>query len=235
MPDGDRVARLRTSAPTPATLAVMGKTARAASREWTLQRWAGELAAKAGPRDYVGQLRAIYDDLTRNRWRYVMEPGERVPGTPRALFSYTLGTRYNGCDDPNRCDVLGTPWKRRGFGDCDDVSALVAAAALGIGMHPAFRVVRWPNGAHVSVVVRTPRGKWVSVDPVGYPDKPFGWALHPAGAAVQFWSLDGAPLGPVPLSQPQGAAPLGATTNGSTSSHNHPRRNPDEFSARGLH
>lgn len=182
-----------------------------------MQRYAGELAATAGPKDYAGQLRAIYNDLVRKRWRYVMEPGERVPGTPRALFRYVLGTRYNGCDDAERCDVLARTWRHRGFGDCDDVSTLVGAAALSIGMQPVWRVTTWPGGAHVSTTVRTPDGQWVSVDPVGHPEHGFGWALDPGpGGNVQHFDLEGRPVAGVPFRTathaPLGALPVNAQT-----------------------
>jgi len=137
-----------------------------------------------------------------------MEPGERVPGTPRALLRYVLGTAYN-CEDHNRCEVVGREWKRKGFGDCDDVSALVGAASIAIGMRPVWRVARWGAGAHVSTMVRTPDGQWVSVDPVGHPDKPFGWALVPDGGTVEYFDLAGRPVQGIPRTSRRAPAPLG--------------------------
>lgn len=169
----------------------MGATARKAAETWTIEQWAGKLAAQAGPRDYIGQLRALYDDVNR-RWRYVQESGERVPGTPRALLGHVLGAWYNQgdtCPDPEHCDVASTAWNQRGFGDCDDVSTLLAAGALSIGMRPYFRVARWPGGAHVSTYVETPKGERVNLDPVGEPEHTFGWALR--SERVQFFDLDG--------------------------------------------
>jgi len=205
----DAIHRVKTNTPGPTTLQIMGRTATDAGKNWTVQKWAAELAATAGPKDYTGQLKAIYDDLVRNRWRYVMEPGERVPGTPRALLRYVLGTAYNGCDDESRCQVVGREWKRKGFGDCDDVSALVGAASIAIGMRPVWRVARWDGGAHVSTMVRTPDGNWVSVDPVGHPDKPFGWALVPDGGTVEYFDLAGRRVSGIPRTS-TGATSLGA-------------------------
>jgi len=162
---------VQTRDPNGLALRTMAQTAHAAARTWTLQEWAGRLASRAGPRDYVGQLRQLYDGIL-DRWRYVKEPGERVPGSARALLHHVLGAGYNGTD-PERTDVERTRWQHKGWGDCDDVSTLVAAGVLALGMTPYFRVVP----GHVSVIAETPRGERVSLDPVGAPEHPFGWAL----------------------------------------------------------
>lgn len=176
-----------TADPAGTALQQMAATAKAAADVWTCQEWAGRLAARAGPRDYRGQLRHLYADVLE-RWRYTQEHGERVPGTPRALLGHVLGASYNRgptCESPERCDLARTKWAERGFGDCDDVSTLIAAGALALGMRPFFRVVRWPGGAHVSTLVETPDGQRINLDPVGHPDHPFGWELMPAGGQVQ--------------------------------------------------
>lgn len=203
------VQRVSTTDPLRTALVVMGRTARQASRSWTLQEHAGRLAALAGPRDYIGQLRAVYDDFVR-RWRYTMEPGERVPGSARALLGYVLGAAYNqsaSCPDPERCDLAATSWRSLGFGDCDDAATYIAGAALALGMEPVFRVVQWPGGAHVSALVRTPRGERVSVDPVGHPEHEFGWAATPPGGRVIEFDLNGnggQAMGALALSGPAG-------------------------------
>jgi hypothetical protein len=170
----------------------MGKAAREAARTFTMQEWAGRLATLAGPRDYRGQLEQLYLGIL-DRWRYTMEPGERVPGSADAVLRYTLGAGYN-CEDPARCDIHRSAWKHRGWGDCDDVSSLAAAGVLALGMQPAFRVVEWRGGAHVSTIARTPKGELVSIDPVGHPTEQFGWAMAPAGGRVRIFDLDGRPL-----------------------------------------
>ncbi len=187
-----RVSTIHTDDPLGVALVNMGRAARDASRSFTLQEWASRLAAKAPPRDYVGQLRELYGGIIK-RWRYVMEPGERVPGSGRAVLRYTLGAGYN-CADPERCDVEATPWRSMGWGDCDDVSTLAAAGVLALGMSPVWRVVRWPGGAHVSVLARTPRGRVVSLDPVGHPSHGFGWRMDPPAGDVQTFDLDGRPV-----------------------------------------
>lgn len=187
------IERFRATEPLQPTLAVMSRAANEAARTWTVQEHVGRLAALAGPRDYIGQLRELYDDFTKRRWRYVMEPGERVPGSARALLGHVFGAAYNkgpDCPDPAQCRP-GQQWSR-GWGDCDDAATYIAAGTLALGMRPSWRVVRWPGGAHVSVIAKTPRGELVSVDPVGYPEHPFGWAATPPQGTVEVFELEGA-------------------------------------------
>ena len=138
----------------------MGQAARAAVEGpggWTMRKWAGDLASSAAPKDYMGQLRALYDGILQ-RWRYVQEPGEWVSG-PRAVVDNVLGARRNRgptCPSAERCDVSATPWKLKGWGDCDDVATLSAAGVMALGMTPFFRVATGQTGAHVSVTARTP-------------------------------------------------------------------------------
>lgn len=182
-----RLTRVPTDRPNAVALRAMSKAARDAARTWTMQQWAGRLAARAGPRDYMGQLHELYRGILE-RWRYVMENGERVPGSASAVLGHVLGADYNtcaSCPGPCECDIEGTPWESRGWGDCDDVATLVAAGALSLGMTPAWRVIP----GHVSVLVRTPRGEVVNVDPVGHPTHPFGWAAP--SNHVRVVTLDG--------------------------------------------
>lgn len=191
-----RILRLQTSTPAVSTLRIMGANAQQAARTWTMREWAARLATQAGPRDYVGQLRQLYGGILQ-RWRYVQEPGEWTYGKPASLLGFCLGANYNrgpSCPSPLRCDIEATQWRERGWGDCDDVAQLAAAGALALGMPEVrWRVARWPTGAHVSAVVRTPQGEWVSVDPVGHPKHPFGWALAPKGGQVRWFDLRGRP------------------------------------------
>ncbi len=168
---------IRTGQPQAVALAVMRKTAIEASRVWSIREIAGRLAATAGPRDYVGQLRAIYNFVLK-RWRYVMEPEEFVHGSAASLIRHVLGTKYNAPgEDPKRVDLSSMPTRQKGFGDCDDVSMVVAALVMAIGLKAYYRVAQSRQGAHVSVVARLPDGNMVSIDPVGHPTHEFGWAM----------------------------------------------------------
>ena len=167
----------------------MSRTAHDAARTWTLRRYVGRLAGRAAPHDYRGQLRQVYADLV-DRWRYVQEPDEFVHGTARSLLGYVLGTRYARrgprCRSDVACDVLEAGQVDRGWGDCDDVSTLVAACALALGMRPRWRVAAGPGMLHVSVEVETPSGERVSIDPVAYPRH--GTPGEPPGFA---WGVTG--------------------------------------------
>lgn len=183
---------IRTETPAAVTLRIMGQTAERASNRWTFREWAARLAAEAGARDYVGQLHRLYDEILQ-RWRYVREPDEWIHGTPASLISHVLGTKYNAPgQDPERIDLATVPTTHKGWGDCDDIATVVAAAARAIGLTPFFRVVRGPAGAHVSTLVRLPTGQFVSVDPVGHPEHPFGWAME--SDDVQLFDLAGSHL-----------------------------------------
>lgn len=172
------------------TIAVMGKAAVDASKIWALAEWARTTAAGAPRRDYVAQLRRIFDAIAR-RWRYVMESEEWVHGDGVSLIRVVLGSKYNGDPDLRRVSLADVPVKNPGFGDCDDVSQAVAACVLAIGMRPFFRVVMGPRGGHVSVLARTPRGQIVSLDPVGLPDHQFGWMMPAAPEHVTIYDVSG--------------------------------------------
>lgn len=167
----------RTRDPHGTALAAMRKAALEAAHTWSIRELVATVATRAPPRDYVAQLKAIYDEII-SRWRYVMEPSEFVHGTARSLISHVLGAKYNAPgQDPTRVKLAEIPKTQKGWGDCDDVATAVAAMALAIGMPQVwFRIAIGNAGAHVSVLVKTPRGQLVSMDPVGHPDHGFGWA-----------------------------------------------------------
>jgi len=197
----NRVETIHTNAPAEVTLATLSRVAREAAREWTVRQWAGRLAAQAAPHDYRGQLRAVFQDLVQRRWRYVQEPDEYIHGTPASLLGHVLGCAYNRgprCPDPLHCDVLGTRWRARGWGDCDDVAALVAAACMALGCRVRWRIARSPSGAHIAVQATTPAGDVVDIDPVAWPRlgrgpgrvAGFGWGLTGPGVEVQLRELE---------------------------------------------
>jgi nucleoid-associated protein YgaU len=170
----------------------MGQNAIETANTWRGREWAARLAAQAGPRDYRGQLEAMYNGILE-RWRYVMEPGEWIAGTPRTLLGNVLGVSYRGVRDPTSMVDRERPVtpQTRGWGDCDDVASLVASGALSLGMHPMFRVAKKGDVAHVSCIVKTPDNQMISVDPVGHPTYPFGWAMP--GDTVSLFTLSGNP------------------------------------------
>lgn len=182
---------VQTTRPAEFTLRQMGATATAAADTMTVREWAARLATRAPPRDYREMLRHVYDDIIK-RWRYVPESEEWIHGTPSSLLSHVLGLKYTAPgQDPTRVDLAGVPMGEKGWGDCDDVATVVAAAVRALGMRPLFRVARGDSGAHVSVMARTPDGETISIDPVGHPRHKFGWALDVPD--VKLFELDGTP------------------------------------------
>jgi hypothetical protein len=168
---------IRSKNPQAVALATMRKTALEASRTWAIRELASRIATRAGPRDYVGQLRKIYEFIIA-RWRYVMEPEEFVHGTASSALKHVLGTKYNAPgEDPTMVDLDAMPLREHGWGDCDDVATIAASMVMAIGLKAFFRVAQASTGAHVSVVARLPTRMGVSVDPVGYPKHKFGWAM----------------------------------------------------------
>lgn len=215
------VQTVQTSNPNGVALVAMGRAALDAAKTWTMREWASRLAALAGPRDYVGQLRELYRGIV-DRWRYVQEHGEWVPGTGRALLAHTLGANYNrgpSCPSAEQCDVEGTPWRNLGFGDCDDVASLSAAGVLSVGGTPFFRVARGRFGAHVSVTAKTPAGDLVEIDPVGHPDHGFGWAVDGPDVQIEHYDMQGRPVallggGAMPYEMPMTAPMMMADMGG---------------------
>ena len=182
---------VKTTRPAEFTLRQMGATAKASADTQTVREWAARLATKAPARDYREMLRMVYDDIIA-RWRYVPESDEWIHGTPESLLSTVLGLKYTAPgQDPTRLNLGAVPTGEKGWGDCDDVATVVAAAVRALGMRPLFRVARGESGAHVSVVARTPDGEMISVDPVGHPRHEFGWALDVPD--VRLFDLDGQP------------------------------------------
>jgi len=166
----------------------MGRASVEAANTFAMREWAAQAATKAPPKDYIGQLRELYD-LILSRWRYVQETGEWVHAGADGILGIVLGLKYNLPEgaDPKRATISRVPANQLGWGDCDDVSEVVAAGVLALGMRPLFRTVVGPRGGHVSVVAITPLGERVSLDPVGHPAHPFGWMMPANGKIETYW------------------------------------------------
>lgn len=181
-----------TSDPQRCALRIMGRVAREASDLPNIKEWVSLLIAnRAERRNDMAALKAIYDAVL-GRWAYVRESDEWVPGDPERLLGYVLGVKYNTQRSPLTAPISSIPAKIKGWGDCDDVSTIIAALVRAAGMIPLFRVARWAGGAHVSVTAILPDGRQVSMDPVAHPEHPFGWRLK--APSVTFYDLDGSPV-----------------------------------------
>lgn len=170
------------------TVQLIGKAIRDGSTYLPLRDYAARVAAAgAGPKDFGGQLRALYRDFVTNRWRYVRDPrgAEFVATSGRAMWNVVMGAGV-----------------RRGVGDCDDAAATYGAIAASVGapvrlavsvplrhrFDPRLRNI--PGHVYPEVWIKG-RG-WIPADPVVWPQHGFGYAA-PALKRFRF-DLWGRPL-----------------------------------------
>jgi hypothetical protein len=173
-----------------ATVALIGQGIKDGSKYPPLRDYASRLASRADPKDYLGQVRAIYDDFIK-RWRYVKDPlgTELVTISGPAIFDQVIG----------RAAQAG----EHGRGDCDDATVGLASLYRSVGMKtrvvtshkpvyhlPGRRTLggREPLFSHVYPQVFVPRVGWVTTDAVGYPVHPMGWT--PPYSRQALWDLD---------------------------------------------
>lgn len=161
------------------TIRQIGKAIKAGSIYLPIRNHAASLATTAGPKNYLGQVKAIYDGMIKN-WRYVRDPVSRelVTHSPHAIYQLILAGDGRGVG------------RGKGAGDCDDAAAAVGAQLEAIGF-PTRIAVTAPRGApagrmfgHVFVQAQVPGHGWVTVDPVVHPDHGFGWTPHHSRFAV---------------------------------------------------
>lgn len=166
------------------TIRLIGKSIRHGSRYLPIRNYAAGLATKAPPKNYLGQVKEIYDDITK-RWRYVNDPfgTELLTFGPKALATLVLGLDDFG---------VGHGY---GAGDCDCVTAATGACLMSIG-RPTRITVTAPRNAspgnffsHVFCQCLVPKIGWVTVDPVLYPDKPFGAITE--HSRIAYYNLSG--------------------------------------------
>lgn len=165
----------------PATIAIMGDSIRQAAQYFPLIQYARQLAAQAPSHDYLGQMRAIYDDIVAN-WKYVRDPYhiETMTVTGPEIMRFTFGFKEDGT-------------REYGTGDCDDISIGLAAALLATGAN--VRLVTSSEStspddwSHVFVQADVPGYGWISIDPVLYPDQGFGDTV--SAAKLGYWDLHG--------------------------------------------
>ena len=167
------------------TIGIIGRAIDDGARYEPLRRWAGWAASKAPAKDYLRQAKSIYDDVVRNRWRYVKNPHgtEAVVGTGEAAWKITLGA--------------GAPAGARGFGDCGEITAALGAALKAAGFPVRMVTISKPNSGqlfeHIYPIADIPRVGWVAFDAVGYPVHGLGWQAPAGRKAV--WSTTGKIVG----------------------------------------
>lgn len=171
-----------------ATIAFIGNAIKKGSRHLPLRNYSAALASQAPPKDYLNQVKRIYDAFTKT-WRYVKDPVSRelVSYSPEALYNLVIGADGKGAG-------LGF-----GVGDCDCASAALGAQLESIGIPVRLATTASPKApmggtfGHVFIQAKIPRLGWVSVDPVLFPTQPFGaTAKH---SRIAYWDLNGNLLG----------------------------------------
>lgn len=169
------------------TIKLIGAAIRDGKGYLPIRNYAASLATRAKPKDYLGQVKEVYNDFLK-RWRYVRDPNglETVARSPKALHQLVMG--FNG--------GVG---QGLGAGDCDDAAAAMGALLESVGF-PVRLTTTAPPGArgrlfsHVFVQTKIPgRPGWLTVDPVGYPRHQLGW-IQPH-SRIAFWDLRGNLLG----------------------------------------
>lgn len=169
------------------TIRRMGTAIRNASTYPPIRNHAAAIATTAPPKDFIGQLNAIYNDFT-DRWRYVKDPASRelLTASPEAIWRLTMAG-----------DGVGVG-KGKGAGDCDCAAVALGAQfeAIGFPVRLGTTVKDQRPGklfGHVFIQAHVPGRGWVTVDPVLYPKNRFGSvARH---TRIGWWDLDGNFLG----------------------------------------
>jgi hypothetical protein len=170
------------------TVAVIGRAILDGSEYLPTRNYAASLATTAAPKDYLGQLNAVYDNFVR-KWRYVKDPAhkELVTASPEASYRLVMAGDGVGVG-------LG-----RGAGDCDCATIAIGSQLQSIGFPVRIATTAAPGAmagpmfGHVFAQAFVPKIGWVTVDPVLHPFRPFG-ATAPH-SRVAFWDLNGKLLG----------------------------------------
>lgn len=167
---------------------MIGEAIRNGAQYLPIRNHAAALASMAGPKDYLGQVRNIYNDAIE-RWRYVKDPvhKELLSYSPQALWRFVLAG-----------DGIGVG-RGKGAGDCDCISSAVGAQLYAIGMPVRIAITAPPQSppgrmyAHVFVQANVPKHGWISVDPVVHPKHGFGHT--PVHSRIAFYDLNGRMIG----------------------------------------
>lgn len=170
------------------TLRQIGAAIRRASVYPPIRNHAAAVATTAGPKDFIGQLRAVYLDFIR-RWRYVRDPArkELLTASPEAIWRLTMAG-----------DGVGVG-RGRGAGDCDCATTALGAMLEAIGFRTRLGTTADRNASpgrlfgHVFIQAQVPGRGWVTIDPVLHPRRPFGATAN--NSRIAWWDLDGNMLG----------------------------------------
>lgn len=170
------------------TVRVIGDAIKRGAEDLDIRNHAAAIATTARPKDYLGQLRSVYNDFV-NRWRYVKDPAhkELVTFSPNAIKKYVLAL-----------DGIGLG-RGKGGGDCDCATVAIGSLLQSIGFPVRIATTADPGAppgylfGHVFAQAFINGIGWITVDPVLYPFRP---PLATArNSRIAFWGLDGQLLG----------------------------------------
>lgn len=171
------------------TVRLIGQGIETGAAYLPIRDYAARVATTAGPKDYLGQARAIYEDFTK-KWRYVHDPLgiETVVTSGPAIYALVLGRRPDA--KPGQ----------KGYGDCDDCTVALGAMYRSIGL--PVRIVtmigpkrggrrgeKGPLFTHVFLQVKIKKKGWITTDPVLFPKGKFGQTAKNVRYAV--WNTKG--------------------------------------------
>lgn len=169
------------------TIIAIGNAINSGSQYLPIRNYAAALATTAAPKDFIGQLHAVYTDFLK-RWRYVKDPfrHELVTRSPKAIWRLVMGGDGVGVG-------LG-----RGAGDCDDATVAIGSILESIGFPVRLATTSkrsHPRSlySHVFAQAFVPKVGWVTVDPVLHPSKGFGDIAD--YSRIAYWDLNGNLLG----------------------------------------
>lgn len=166
------------------TIRLIGRSIRQGSYYLPTRNLAASWAAKAPPKDYLGQAHEIYKGFL-SRWRYVKDPlmKEMVIASPEASFRLVMAG-----------DGVGAG-AGKGASDCDCATVALGSLYESVGFPVRIVTIAKPTAPpgplmdHVYPEVNIPKLGWVSADPVIYPRGGFG-DTPPASRKVVY-SLNG--------------------------------------------
>jgi hypothetical protein len=163
------------------TIRLIGKAIRSGAVYLPIRHLAARTATQAPPKNYLLQIKSIFDGITRKWWRYTYDPKEAEVLTldgPR-IYQLTLGG--------------GKP-NHSGYGDCDDITIAGGALLRSIGMDVQICTTAPPRSPfifnHVFLRTKWPKGKkWLYFDPVLFPKQGLGAITKHERLAI--WDLNG--------------------------------------------
>lgn len=161
------------------TIRLIGQAIKAGTIYPPIRHLAATAATDAGPKDYLGQIAALYKGITERWWRYTFDP---------------QGTEFVFLDGPRLFRMGLGSGKKKGYGDCDDITAVAGALLRSIGMDVQICTTAPPYSpyifTHVFLRTKPPKSReWIVFDPVVYPKHGLGYLTPHRRIAV--WDIDG--------------------------------------------